>query len=151
AARSNTSPRFCSRAARSSMNRSRSTSWFDSSTTTTRRRWRRRPARSWSSRPRASGRRSRQSKGVTASWRPTERRRPVAPTPVAAAACARGELEIEGVEQALAPFQGDDRLLSPDGAPTTGGPDTLGELIEQLLLTLELDADLQGREPVGDA
>src|SRR5690606_26582734 len=45
---------------------------------------------------------------------------------VAAAACALVELETEGVGQALAPVQGGDRLLAPDGAPPPGRPDPGG-------------------------
>jgi hypothetical protein len=64
----------------------------------------------------------------------------------AEALCALAEIGGAGVTELVSSFVADERSLSD----AQDGPSTLGELAEQLVATLELEAAL-GREPTGEA
>ncbi|MBW2463012.1 MAG: hypothetical protein JRH11_15270 [Deltaproteobacteria bacterium] len=64
----------------------------------------------------------------------------------AEAACALGEVDVEGVRELLESFVEDERPLSD----AVDGPATLGALVEQVLMALSLEGDLSDISDLGD-
>ncbi len=64
----------------------------------------------------------------------------------AEAACALGEVDVEGVRELLESFVEDERPLSD----AVDGPPTLGALVEEVLMALSLEGELSDGSDLGD-